>query len=128
MIDWVTVAPVARRNAGARMLRWASFQVPGKVAATSVFASANARAGRMEAAPSAAAPVSKRLRSMVLTPLPFISCFGKHTARRVRCGRHVHAFAGSPQRRCRLAGLAHLERGAALSLHLVDDYPRLRAA
>src|SRR5262249_47581647 len=26
-----------------------------------------------------------------LTPLPFISCFGKHTARRVRCGRHVHA-------------------------------------
>src|SRR5258708_34509022 len=70
MIDCVTAAPVARRNAGARILRWASFQVPGKVAATSVFPCAKARAGTKDAAPSAAAPASMRLRSMVLTPLP----------------------------------------------------------
>src|SRR5260370_6883640 len=66
MIDCVTAAPVARRNAGARILRWASFQVQGKVAATSVFPCAKARAGTKDAAPSAAAPASMRLRSMRL--------------------------------------------------------------
>src|SRR5207247_6121485 len=38
------------------------------VAATSVLPWANAHGGRKEAAPSAPAPLSKRLRSMVLTP------------------------------------------------------------
>src|SRR5262249_44172920 len=64
MIDSVAEAPVALRNAGTRMLRCASFQVPGKVAATSVLLCANARDGRMALPPSAAAPRSTLRRSM----------------------------------------------------------------
>src|SRR5262245_66294715 len=53
-IDCVTEAPVFLVKAGARYCRCASFQVPGKVAATSCFPCAKAEGGRTAAAPSAA--------------------------------------------------------------------------
>src|SRR5262249_5135947 len=121
MIDSVTEAPVALRKAGTRMLRWASFQVPGKVAATNVLPCAEPRAGTSEAAPSAAAPASKLLRSMIMTDSSVgDSLFGKHAASS-RIGGDVDRLAGAAHRRRRLARFAHFERGGAGDLDVVDD-------
>ncbi len=62
MIDCVTEPPVAFSNAGLRMVRWASFQVPGKVAATSVPLCARAYLGIKAAPPSAARVCSSSRR------------------------------------------------------------------
>src|SRR5262249_37420816 len=122
MIDKVAEAPVALRNAGTRMLRWASFQVPGKVAATSVLPCAMPRAGTSEVAPSAAVPASRLLRSMFMTDSSVGgSLFFCEHAARGRFGGYVDGLAGAAQRGCGLARLADLERSVSGDLDVVDD-------
>src|SRR5271167_122234 len=122
MIDCVTVAPVACLNAGRMTWRSASLQVPGKVAATSVPASANARRGAPAARPSAPTPCSRRRRSKVIVmEVPFwCSGWRKDMAGGWRCRLHVDGRADAVHVALGLARFAHLERGAVANLNIVD--------
>src|SRR5262249_16604310 len=119
-IDCVTAAPVADLKAGEMTLRSASFQVPGNVAATSVFACARATWGIASAAANAAAPpiMVRRLRRKVMA-VSLWSGQWKNVAGLGGRRRDPHLLAAPAHRLVAFARLADLQRQRGRHLDLV---------